>query len=70
MRFRPAIFFRFVFAQSFLKFYKNGDIRKLKACSFRLCKNDFCRLYNKRARALQSWITFFLYTLYIHIILK
>ena len=59
MRFRPAIFFWFVFAQSFLKFHKNGDIRKLKACSLRLWKNDFCRLYNKRARALQSWITFF-----------
>ena len=64
MRFRPAIFFSFVFTQSFFKFHKNGDIRKLKVCSFRLWKNYFCRLYNKRARALQSWITFFWYTLY------
>ena len=64
MRFRPAIFFWFVFTQSFFKLHKNGDNRKLKAFSFRLWKNDFCRLYNKRARALQIWITFFLYTLY------
>ena len=27
--------------------------------------NDFCRLYNEHARALQSWITFFLNALYI-----
>ena len=60
MRFLSAILFRFVFAQSFFKFHKNGDIRKLKACSFRLWKNDFRRLYNERARALQSSITFFL----------
>ena len=59
MRFRSAIFFWFVFAQSFFKFHKNGDIRKLKAWSFRLWKNDFRRLYNERARALQSSITFF-----------
>ena len=64
MRFRPAIFIWFVFAQSFFKFHKNDDNRKLKAGSFRLRKNDFCRLYNERARALQSSITFFLYTLY------
>ena len=60
MRFRPAIFISFVFAQSFFKFHKNDDNRKLKAWSFRLRKNDFCRLYNERARALQSVITFFL----------
>ena len=65
MQFRPAIFIWFVFAQSFFKFHKNDDNRKLKAWSFRLRKNDFCRLYNERARALQSSITFFLYTLYI-----
>ena len=59
MRFRPAIFIRFVFAQSFFKFHKNDDNRKLKAWSFRLQKNDFCRLYNERTRALQSLITFF-----------
>ena len=59
MRFRPAIFIWFVFAQSFFKFHKNDDNRKLKAWSFRLRKNDFCRLYNERARALQSSITFF-----------
>ena len=65
MRFRPTIFIWFVFAQSFFKFHKNGDIRKLKAWSFWLWKNDFGRLYNEHARALQSSITFFLYTLYI-----
>ena len=42
------------------KFHKNGDIRKLKAWSFRLLKNDFYRLYNERARTLQSSITIFL----------
>ena len=60
MWFRPAIFIWLVFAQSFFKFHKNGDIQKLKAWSFRLWKNDFCRLYNERARALQSSITIFL----------
>ena len=60
MRFRQAIFIWFVFAQSFFKFHKNGDIRKLKAWSFWLWKNDFGRLYNKHARVLQSSITFFL----------
>ena len=60
MRFRPAIFIWFVFAQSFFKFHKNDDNWKLKAWSFRLRKNDFCTLYNERARALQSVITFFL----------
>ena len=59
MRFRPAIFISFVFAQSFFKFHKNGDIRKLQAYSFRLWKIDFSRLYNERAKALQSSITFF-----------
>ena len=44
---------------TFFKFHKNDDNRKLKAWSFRLRKNDFCRLYNERARALQSSITFF-----------
>ena len=67
MRFRTAIFFWFVFTQSFFKFHKNGDIRRLKACSFRLWKNDFCRLYNKRAKALQIWITFFLIRSYLYI---
>ena len=60
MWFRPAIFIWLVFAQSFFKFHKNGDIRKLKAWSFQLWKNDFCALYNKRARPLQSSITIFL----------
>ena len=63
MQFRPAIFIWFVFAQSFFKCHKNGDIQKLKAWSFPLWKNDFCRLNNEHARALQSWIIFFLYTL-------
>ena len=52
MRFRPAIFIWFVFAQSFFKCHKNGNTRKLKAWSFRLWKSDSCRLYNERARAL------------------
>ena len=34
IRFRPAIFILFVFAQFFFKFHKNGDIRKLKDWSF------------------------------------
>ena len=42
MRFRPAIFILFVFAQSFFKFHKKDDNRKLKAWSIRLRKNDFC----------------------------
>ena len=40
-------------------FHKNGDNRKLKAWSFRLWNNDFCRLYNERNRALQSPISLF-----------
>ena len=60
MWFRPAIFIWLAFAQSFFKFHKNGDIRKLNAWYFRLWKNDFCRLYNERAIALQSSITIFL----------
>ena len=57
IRFRPAIFIWFVFAQSFFKFHKNDDNRKL---------NDFCRLYNELARALQSSITFFLIQLSVN----
>ena len=72
MWFWPAIFIWLVFTQSFFKFHKNGDIRKLKAWSFRLWKNDFCRLYNERARALQSSITIFLrqpvYRLFLHFV--
>ena len=60
MRFRPAIFIWFVFTQSFFEFHKNNDNRKLKAWYFRLWKNNFYRLYNERARAHQSSITFFL----------
>ena len=60
MWFWLAISIWLVFAQSFFKFHKNGDIRKLTAWSFRLLKNDFCRLYNERARVLQSSITIFL----------
>ena len=62
MWFWPAIFIWLVFAQSFFKFHKNGDIRKLKAWSFQQWKNDFCRLYNESARALQSSITIFFET--------
>ena len=60
IRFRPEFSIWFVFAQFFFKCHKNSNIRKLKAWSFRLWKNDFCRLYNKRAGAVQSSITFFL----------
>ena len=60
MWFQPAIFIWLVFAQSFFKFHKNGDIRKLKAWSFRLWKNDFGRLYNERAITLQISIIIFL----------
>ena len=54
MRFRPAIFIWFVFAQSFFKFHKNDDNRTLKPWYFRLRKDNFCRLYNEHARALQK----------------
>ena len=66
MRSQPAIFIWFVFAQSFFKFHKNGGIQKVKAWSFLLWKNDFCRLYNERARALQSLIyyLFFIHPVY------
>ena len=70
MWFWPAIFIWLVFAQSFFKFHKNGDIRKLKAWSFRLWKNDFCRLYNEHARALQSSITIFWDTLYSYYVTR
>ena len=70
MRFRPTIFIWFVFAQYFFKFHKNDDNRKLKPWSFRLRKNDFCRLYNERTRALQSSITFFLiHPVYLYVVL-
>ena len=64
MQFRPAIFIWFVFAQ-FFKVNKNGDKSKAKSLVFptRWKNYDFCRLYNERARALQSSITLFLYTL-------
>ena len=58
MRFRPAIFISFVFGQSFFKFHQSTDIRKLQAWSFQRWENDFCTLYNERAKALQSSITF------------
>ena len=60
MRFWPAIFIWFVFAQSFFKCHKNGNIRKLKPGLSDWKKNDFCRLYDERVRAFQSSITFFL----------
>ena len=45
MRFRPAIFIWFVFAQ-FFKGHKNGDKSKAKSLVFPTrWKNDFCRLY-------------------------
>ena len=52
------LLYSFVFAQSFFKFHKSRNIRKLQAWSFPLWKNDFCTLYNESAKALQSSITF------------
>ena len=60
MRFRPAIFIAFVFAQFFFKFYNNGGNQKLKACSFELRKNYFCMLHIECPIASQSSITIFL----------
>ena len=44
MQFRLVALIRFIFAQSFFKFHKNGHIREPKAWSFRLWKNYFCAL--------------------------
>ena len=42
----------------FFKFHKNSDIRKLKAWSFRLLKNDFCRLYRVyKKKVIELWST-------------
>ena len=60
MRFRPAIFIAFVFAQFFFKFYNNDGNQKLKACSFQLRKNYFCMLHIECPIARQSSITIFL----------
>ena len=60
MRFRPAIFIAFVFAQFFFKFYNNGGNQKLKACSFQLRKNYFCMLHIECPIARQGLITIFL----------
>ena len=38
----------------FIKFYKNGDIQKLKAWYFQMGNNYFCILNVERARALQT----------------
>ena len=59
MRFRPAIFIWFVFAQFLFKFHKNGDNRKLKAWSLDYERMISVDEYNERARALLSSITFF-----------
>ena len=50
MQLRTAILIWFVFAQSFAKFHKNGDIRKPKACMvFPTMKELFaCIEYLKR----------------------
>ena len=57
MRFRPAIFIAFVFAQFFFKLYNNGGNQKLKAWSFQLSKNYFCTLNIERPRTHQNSIT-------------
>ena len=57
MRFRPAIFIAFVFAQFFFKLYNNGGNQKLKAWSFQLRKNYFCTLNIERPRTHQNSIT-------------
>ena len=44
MQFRPVIVMLFVVAQFFFKSYKNSDIQKPKAWSFRLWKNCFSGL--------------------------
>ena len=64
MRFRPAIFISFLFAQFFFKFYQNGGIQKLNACCFQLLKNYFHTNNIECARSLQSSIIPVLYTLY------
>ena len=56
MRFRPAIVIYF-------KFYRNGDIEKLKAWSFQLRDNYLCTYTNIEAICLEQCI--FLYTPYI-----
>ena len=55
-----TIFVWLVFAQSFLKFHKSGDIRKLKACE-RMISVDYIMnaLEHSKVR-----LPFFLYTLY------
>ena len=58
MRFQPAIFIWFVFAQFFIKFNKSCSIQKLQDWSFKLWKNYFCRSNIERARRSQSSITF------------
>ena len=57
---QPAIFISFVFAQLFMKFYKNCGTRKLQDWPLKQLKNYFCRSNIERARRSQSSITFFL----------
>ena len=61
MRFRPAIFIWFLFAQFFFKLYQNGGIQKLNACCFQLLKNYFHTINIECARPLQSSITCFIH---------
>ena len=64
MRFRPEILIKFVFAQSFLKFLRNGDIRLGLSDCERMISVDY--ILNALDKALQSSIIFCLHTLYIH----
>ena len=67
MRFRPAIFIWFVFAQSFFKFHKNDDNQKLKAWSIHLRKNISVDCIIIALEHCKVRLPFFLYALYIHI---
>ena len=60
MQLRTAILILFVFAQSFTKFHKNGDIRKPKAWSSTMKELFVCIEYLKRLSTLK--FDYFFYT--------
>ena len=66
MRFQPAIFIWFVFTQSFFKFHKNGDNRKLiLKPGISDCKRIISIDYTMNAlEHTKVRLPFFLYTLY------
>ena len=66
MRFRPAIFIRFVFTQSFFKFHKNSDNQKLKGIS--KCERIISVDYTMNAlEHTKVRLPFFLIIIYIYI---